>query len=108
MELRRLVSVTLLAAAISFHPPATASLGPAQASAAVPDALALAQLDGFVLGLTEADAFSGVVLVANRSGVVFEKAYGKLDPEGEAPATVDTRYNLASAGKMFTSVGILQ
>jgi CubicO group peptidase (beta-lactamase class C family) len=81
---------------------------PAAAPRAAPDAIALAQLDGFALGLTEADQFSGVVLVASGDRVVFEKAYGRLDAERDAEATVATRYNLASAGKMFTSVAILQ
>ena len=63
-------------------------------------ATALARLDGFALGLTEADRFSGVVLVARDGHVAFEKAYGKRDAEGNDPATVDTRFNLASAGKM--------
>lgn len=73
-----------------------------------PYATALARLDGFALGLTEADRFSGVVLVARGGSVLFEQAYGKRDAEGEDPATVDTRFNLASAGKMFTSVAVLQ
>jgi CubicO group peptidase (beta-lactamase class C family) len=68
----------------------------------------LAQLDGFALGLTEADRFSGVVLVARNGHVLLEKAYGKRDAERSDPVTVDTRFNLASAGKMFTSVAILQ
>ncbi|MBQ4855007.1 beta-lactamase family protein [Rhodanobacter sp. B2A1Ga4] len=71
-------------------------------------ALELARLDGFALGLAEVKRFSGVVLVARDDGVVFEKAYGKRDAEGNDPATVDMRFNLASAGKMFTSVAILQ
>lgn len=68
----------------------------------------LAQLDGYALGLTQADRFSGVVLVARDGRVLFEKAYGKRDAERDDPATVDTRFNLASTGKMFTSVAILQ
>lgn len=81
---------------------------PAASPPAAPDAIALAQLDGFALGLTEADQFSGVVLVASGDRVLFEKAYGRLDAERDAAATVATRYNLASAGKMFTSVAVLQ
>lgn len=46
-----------------------------------PDAVAMAQLDGFVLGLTEADRFSGVVLVARDGRILLEKAYGKRDAE---------------------------
>lgn len=73
-----------------------------------PDPLALAQLDGFALGLEGADRFSGTVLVANGDAVVFEKAYGLRDESGETPLSPGDRFNLASAGKMFTSVAVLQ
>lgn len=70
--------------------------------------VALATLDGFAQGLESADRFSGVILVAQDGQVVFEKAYGKLDEKQEAPITTETRFNLASAGKMFTAVAVLQ
>ena len=76
--------------------------------AAAPDSAALAQLDGFALGMTEADQFAGVVLVARNGQILFERAYGMRDMAGDAPTTIDTRYDLASAGKMFTSVAVLQ
>jgi len=69
---------------------------------------ALARLDNFASRLTEADKFSGVVLVARNGHVLFEKAYGRRDAKNGAPNTLDTRFNLASAGKMFTSVAVLQ
>lgn len=71
-------------------------------------AIALAELNGFALGLETAGQFSGVVLVARDGRVLFEQAYGKRDELQEARTTIDTRFNLASAGKMFTSVAILQ
>lgn len=70
--------------------------------------LALARLDGFVQGMTRAGQFAGVVLVAEGDRVVFEHAYGDRDAPSGQPATTDTRYNLASAGKMFTTVAVLQ
>jgi len=73
-----------------------------------PSSEALARLDGFALGLTLADRFSGVVLVADNGEVVFEKAYGKLDEKQDRAATTESRFNLASAGKMFTAVAVLQ
>jgi D-alanyl-D-alanine carboxypeptidase len=73
-----------------------------------PTPIELARLDGFAQGLTQADQFSGVVLVAKNGRILLEKAYGKRDEKGDALATIDTRYNLASAGKMFTSVAIWQ
>jgi D-alanyl-D-alanine carboxypeptidase len=71
-------------------------------------AIDLARLDGFALGLEKADQFSGVVLVAKDGYILLEKAYGKKDAKAEALATPNTRFNLASAGKMFTSAAILQ
>lgn len=75
---------------------------------AAPDAVALARLDAFIAGLTASDRFAGVVLVAHQDEILFERAYGRVDANAELPATTDTRYNLASAGKMFTAVAILQ
>ena len=69
---------------------------------------ALARLDNFALGLSKEDKFSGVVLVARNGHVLFKKAYGKRDAKGDDPNTLNTRFNLASAGKMFTSVAVLQ
>jgi D-alanyl-D-alanine carboxypeptidase len=81
---------------------------PASAGNPSPDMSSLAHLDGYALALTDSGKFSGVVLVAHNGKVVFEKAYGRRDPQADAPATVQTRYNLASAGKMFTATAILQ
>lgn len=78
---------------------------PARASES-PD---LARLDGFAQGMTRADAFSGVVLVAHGDRVVFERAYGKRDETAEDdPLRPDMRFNLASLGKLFTTVAVLQ
>jgi D-alanyl-D-alanine carboxypeptidase len=67
-----------------------------------------ARLDNLASALTKEDKFSGVVLVARHGQVLFKKAYGKRDAKGNDPNTLDTRFNLASAGKMFTSVAVLQ
>ncbi|GAA0736303.1 serine hydrolase domain-containing protein [Sphingomonas japonica] len=76
------------------------------------DRLAIARLDGFAQGLTAADRFSGVVLVAQGDRILLERGYGPIDPRDDrddpAMITPDTRFNLASAGKMFTSTAILQ
>lgn len=70
--------------------------------------VAVAQLDGFAMGMAQAGGFSGVLLVAKDGKVLLERAYGKRDESGEEQNTVGTRFNLASAGKMFTAVAILQ
>lgn len=72
------------------------------------DAVSLARLDGYALALTDSAKFSGVVLVAQNGEVVFEQAYGPRDPQADTLATTPTRYNLASAGKMFTATAVLQ
>jgi CubicO group peptidase (beta-lactamase class C family) len=76
-----------------------------QARAETPE---LARLDGFAQGLTLADRFSGAVLVAKEGEIRFERAYGKRDEAGEELLTPATRFNIASAGKMFTAVAVLQ
>lgn len=69
----------------------------------------LARLDGFAQGMARAEAFSGVVLVAQGNRVVFERAYGKRDEASEEDLlSPDTRFNLASLGKLFTTVAVLQ
>ena len=94
---------------ISTFPALLLTLLPLAAMAAdKPDALALAQLDGYALGLEAAEKFSGTVLVAQGDEVLFEKAYGRRDENKEALLAPGDRFNLASAGKMFTSVAILQ
>jgi CubicO group peptidase (beta-lactamase class C family) len=73
-----------------------------------PDALALAQLDGYALGMANAGQFAGVVLIAQDGRILSEKAYGLRDETTENANTTSTRFNLASAGKMFTAVAVLQ
>jgi CubicO group peptidase (beta-lactamase class C family) len=54
------------------------------------------------------DRFSGAVLVAKQDRVIFDKAYGKAEQNFCAPNTVDTKFNLGSMNKMFTSIAIAQ
>ena len=69
---------------------------------------ALERLDTYTQGVTAAGQFSGVVLVAKDGVVVFERAYGLRDEKGDEPVKIDTRFDLASAGKMFTATAVLQ
>lgn len=52
--------------------------------------------------------FSGVVLLANNGEVEFQKAYGLARRNPDAPNRLNTKFNIASMGKMFTAVCILQ
>lgn len=98
--------LALIGAALLVANPSWANVSEGAGEAANP--IAVAQLDGFALGLAQAEIFSGVLLVAKDGEILLERAYGKRDAREDHENTVDTRFNLASAGKMFTAVAILQ
>ena len=50
--------------------------------------------------------FSGVVLVAKDDRVLFHRAYGLANREAKIKNTLETKYHLASVGKMFTAASI--
>jgi CubicO group peptidase (beta-lactamase class C family) len=52
--------------------------------------------------------FSGSVLIAKNDKVIFEGAYGLASREYNVRNQLDTKFNLASIGKLFTSVAIAQ
>jgi CubicO group peptidase (beta-lactamase class C family) len=66
------------------------------------------QLDTYLRNLVDADRFSGVVLVAKDGATLFESAYGTANRADATPNTMATRFDLASASKMFTAVAIAQ
>ena len=58
--------------------------------------------------LAKADEFSGVVLLARGGTPVFARAYGEANKERHIPNRLDTKFSLASMGKMFTAVAVAQ
>jgi D-alanyl-D-alanine carboxypeptidase len=52
--------------------------------------------------------FSGVVLIAQNGRPIFSYATGLADRQRNIPNTPDTRFRIASMGKMFTAVAIGQ
>jgi D-alanyl-D-alanine carboxypeptidase len=72
------------------------------------EAAVLAGIRGEAERLAAAGALSGVVLVARGDSVVYRGAFGVTDLETRAPVTAETRFHLASTGKMFTAVAIAQ
>jgi D-alanyl-D-alanine carboxypeptidase len=54
------------------------------------------------------DAFSGAILIAHQSNIVFEQAWGLADTAHQIPNTIDMQFCLGSMNKMFTAVAILQ
>ncbi|HEV2705095.1 MAG TPA: serine hydrolase domain-containing protein [Pyrinomonadaceae bacterium] len=66
------------------------------------------ELEVFMQKLATADVFSGVVLLAKDGKIIFNKAYGEANKDFSIPNQLDTKFNLASLNKMFTSVAIAQ
>ena len=69
---------------------------------------ALRDFDAMLTRMSEADEFSGAALVAKDGRVIFQKAWGQADHATGTLNRTDTKFNLASAGKMFTGVAVLQ
>lgn len=65
-----------------------------------------ARLNAAFERLARENLFSGAVLIAKGDKILFEHAYGLASREYGVPNTIATKFNLASAGKMFTSVAI--
>jgi CubicO group peptidase (beta-lactamase class C family) len=84
---------------------------PIDAPAAIPkeaaQPLAVA-LDAYVSRLVDADQFSGVVLAARRGEPAFARAYGLADKVHNVSNSIETPFQYASVGKMFTAVAVAQ
>ncbi|MGB7160638.1 MAG: serine hydrolase domain-containing protein [Tepidisphaeraceae bacterium] len=66
------------------------------------------RIDALVTKLSEADAFSGAILVAKDGKPFYERAAGFASRAWDVPNRVDTKFNVASIGKMFTAVAVAQ
>jgi len=65
-------------------------------------------LDSHVRSHVEADLFSGAILIAKDSEPIFKGAYGLASKRYNVPNRVDTKFNIGSLNKMFTSVAVAQ
>ena len=72
------------------------------------DAGMVEELGAFVQRLADSDAFSGTVLLARDGKVLFKGAYGLASKRFNVPNRIDTKFNLGSMNKMFTSVAVAQ
>lgn len=70
----------------------------------LPDPSARKWLDGYIDGLVRNDGLSGAVLVTRGKDAVVRRAFGYADAAGTTPITIDSRFSMASASKMFTAV----
>jgi D-alanyl-D-alanine carboxypeptidase len=58
--------------------------------------------------LTALDDFAGAVIIQRGDKRLLAQSWGFVDKTGQIPITLDTPMFLASAGKMFTAVSVLQ
>lgn len=56
----------------------------------------------------EQDLFSGTVLVAKGETILFTRACGEASKRFHVPNNLDTKFNLGSMNKMFTSTAVVQ
>lgn len=67
-----------------------------------------ARLDAYVDRAIRDDDFSGAVMLARGGRVVFARAAGLASRDYETPNRIDTGFNFASIGKLFTGTAILR
>ena len=72
------------------------------------DAEVVEQLRAYMERLARRDVFSGTVLLAKGGKPLFSGAYGEANKDFGVKNTIDTKFNLGSMNKMFTSVAIMQ
>jgi D-alanyl-D-alanine carboxypeptidase len=86
------------------------SKGPAEAQsqASRPEVSSLADLGAYLREAQEENTFSGAVLVAADGNPIFREAYGLADKSHGVANTPDTKFNLGSINKIFTSVAAAQ
>jgi len=66
------------------------------------------ELEGVLGDMCEAGEFSGVVLVSRKGATLLQGACGFEDKAHAIPIEMDTRFNLASLNKLFTSTAVAQ
>lgn len=66
------------------------------------------EIKAFMNKLAAVDAFSGTVLVAKDGKPVYKMAIGMANKGYNIPNRIDTKLNVASIGKMFTAIAIMQ
>ena len=72
------------------------------------DAEVVDQVRAYVDRLARRDVFSGTVLIAKGGKPLFSAAHGEANKDFGVRNTLDTKFNLGSMNKMFTSVAIVQ
>jgi hypothetical protein len=69
----------------------------------LPDRELSQHLRDYLSAMAAAELFSGTVLVARDDTVIYEGAFGMADRQRSLPNTLDTRFELASEGKVYNA-----
>ncbi|HUF04384.1 MAG TPA: serine hydrolase domain-containing protein [Aridibacter sp.] len=64
------------------------------------------EMESFMKKLGDADVFSGTVLLAKDGKPVYKGVFGIANRDFDVPNRFDTKFNLGSMNKMFTSIAI--
>jgi len=83
--------------------PIQASCQKSKSVAAINDSATAKEIDAFIKKLTDEDKFSGAVLMAKDDKPIFQKAYGLTNKDLNVANQLNTKFNVASMGKMFTT-----
>ncbi len=81
---------------------ALASLSPAQEN------FNKAAIDNYIRAYVDSGNLSGVVIVAKKQKIVFEKSYGFADRQHRVPNTASTQFHVASLSMQFTAAAVLR
>jgi len=68
----------------------------------------VSKIDEYISQWHQTGRFHGVVLVAERDKVLFAKGYGYANREWKVPNSPDTKYDIGSISKQFTTVMVFQ
>ncbi len=63
-------------------------------------------VEEYLASLAQKDQFSGVVMIAKNGRSIFEKAYGDAEKEFQVKNKVNTKFNIGSINKVFTTLAI--
>jgi CubicO group peptidase (beta-lactamase class C family) len=81
---------------------------PRQVQPKMTEAEIVKETEAYLAQAVAEDTFSGAALVAKDSKPIFEKAYGLANKSSNTPNNVDTKFNLGSINKSFTSIAVAQ
>jgi CubicO group peptidase (beta-lactamase class C family) len=65
-------------------------------------------IDNHLREIAGRDLFSGTVLICDKNDIIYNKSFGLAEKSFNVPNKNDTKFFIASSGKMFTSVAIGQ